>query len=52
VHEFMTEQGFHLMDLRAWHRGNRVLMETDMLFRRNELAPTVDEHRLGDRDYI
>ena len=52
VHEFMVAQGFHLMNFRAWHRGNNVLMETDMLFRRNELAPEVDLHRVGDRDYI
>jgi FkbM family methyltransferase len=35
--------GFHLMALRTWHRGNHVLMETDMLFRRNGLQPAVDE---------
>ena len=43
VFEFLTARGFHLMTMRAWHRGNHVLMETDMLFRRNELAPPVDE---------
>jgi len=41
--EFLTARGFHLMAMRAWHRGNHVLMETDMLFRRNGLAPPVDE---------
>jgi FkbM family methyltransferase len=43
VFEFLRDRGFHLMTLRAWHRGNHVLMETDMLFRRNDLAPPVDE---------
>ena len=43
VTEFMQAAGFHLMALRAWHRGNHVLMETDMLFRRDGLAPPVDE---------
>lgn len=42
VWDHLTERGFHLMDLRAWHRGNHVLMETDMLFRRDALAPPVD----------
>jgi FkbM family methyltransferase len=43
VYHFMCRQGFHLMGMRAWHRGNHVLMESDMLFRRNELMPPVDE---------
>ncbi|MGH1542060.1 MAG: FkbM family methyltransferase [Arenicella sp.] len=43
VHEFMAAQGFHLQTMRAWHRGNHVLMETDMLFRHNRLAGPVDE---------
>jgi FkbM family methyltransferase len=43
VVEFLQDEGFHLMALRTWHRGNHVLIETDMLFRRNELAPNVDE---------
>jgi FkbM family methyltransferase len=43
VFEFLTARGFHLAGMRAWHRGNHVLMETDMLFRRNDLAPPVDE---------
>jgi FkbM family methyltransferase len=47
---FMEEQGFHLMHLRAWHRGNQVLVETDMLFRRNDLAPPIDRSR--DRSYV
>jgi len=52
VHDYLVEQGFHLMNFRAWHRGNDVLMETDMLFRRNALAPEVDGDREKDRDYI
>jgi FkbM family methyltransferase len=43
VFEFLQDHGFHLMSMRAWHRGNHVLMETDMLFRRNGLAPPVDD---------
>ena len=43
VYRFMKAHDFHLMGMRTWHRGNHVLMETDMLFRRNELAPPVDE---------
>lgn len=42
VFEFMTARGFHLMAMRSWHRGNHVLVETDMLFRRNELAGPID----------
>ena len=47
---FMESQGFHLMHLRAWHRGNRVLVETDLLFRRNDLAPPINPER--DRHYL
>lgn len=47
---FMESQGFHLMHLRAWHRGNRVLVETDLLFRRNDLGPPIDRER--DRYYL
>lgn len=43
VHELMTEAGFHLQAMRAWHRGNQVLVETDMLFRHNRLAGPVDD---------
>lgn len=43
VHDFMVQAGFHLQAMRAWHRGNQVLMETDMLFRHNRLAGPVDE---------
>jgi len=42
VFEFLTARGFHLMAMRSWHRGNHVLVESDMLFRRNELAPPAD----------
>ena len=42
VFAFLEARGFHLMAMRAWHRGNHVLVETDMLFRRNELMPEVD----------
>ena len=43
VFRFMKDHDYHLMGMRTWHRGNHVLMETDMLFRRNALAPPVDE---------
>lgn len=43
IFRFLTEKGFHLMALRSWHRGNHVLMETDMLFRRNDLKTSVNE---------
>jgi FkbM family methyltransferase len=46
----MEAAGFHLVDLRVWHRGNRVLMESDLLFRRDDLAPPVRTER--DRDYL
>ena len=49
---FMESQGFHLMHLRAWHRGNRVLVETDLLFRRNDLAPPIVARPDRDRDYL
>ena len=52
VYEFMVSQGFHLMNFRAWHEGNDVLMETDMLFRRNDLAPEVGENSKAERKYI
>ena len=42
VHEFMIKAGFHLQNMRAWHRGNKVLMETDMLFRHDRLAGSID----------
>lgn len=47
---FLEKQGFHLMHLRSWHRGNRVLVETDMIFRRNDLAPEIDQST--DRYYL
>jgi len=52
VHDLMRSKGFHLMNWRAWHRGNRVLMETDMLFRRNGLEELVPDHTEYDRYYI
>lgn len=52
VHQFMVDQGFHMMDFRAWHRGNRVLIESDMLFRRNDLAPSIDGNYPEEREYI
>lgn len=42
VFDFLDASGFHLTDMRAWHRGNRALVESDMLFRRNELMPPID----------
>lgn len=48
--EQMSALGFHLFDLRAWHRGNRMLVEADLLFRRNALAPPVSTE--GDRWYV
>lgn len=50
VFEFLTERGFHLMTMRAWHRGNHRLVETDMLFRRDDLAPPGDKQR--ERYYL
>lgn len=46
----MESRGFHLMTLRAWHRGNHRLVETDMLFRRNGLETDIDRSR--DRFYV
>jgi FkbM family methyltransferase len=42
VANFLNDKGFHLIGMQAWHRGNHVLMEADMLFRRNDLMPPVD----------
>lgn len=50
VFEFLSERGFHLMTMRAWHRGNHALVETDMLFRRDGLAPPGDPQR--ERYYL
>lgn len=50
VHSEMEKRGFHLMTMRAWHRGNHRLVETDMLFRRNGLEPDID--RAKDRYYV
>ena len=43
VFHHLSARGFHLMAMQAWHRGNHVLMEADMLFRRDDLIPPVDE---------
>ena len=51
VHEFMQQNNFHLMDFRAWHRGNHKLLEADLLFRHNYLLPPVDDNEYG-RYYI
>jgi FkbM family methyltransferase len=42
VYAHMDHHGFHLIGMRAWHRGNQTLMESDMLFRRNDLMPEID----------
>lgn len=42
VFTHLDAHGFHLMTMRAWHRGNHALVETDMLFRRNDLMPPID----------
>lgn len=42
VFDFLDAHGFHLIAMRAWHRGNLTLVESDMLFRRNDLMPPVD----------
>jgi FkbM family methyltransferase len=42
VADYLLDRGFHLMGLRAWHRGNHALVETDMLFRRAALTPPID----------
>ena len=43
VFDFLTLNGFHLMGMQGWHRGNHALVEVDMLFRRNELMSRIDE---------
>lgn len=42
VHDWLDAHGFHLIAMRAWHAGNLALVETDMLYRRNELMPPRD----------
>lgn len=42
IFNFLADRGFHLMAQRSWHRGNHVLMETDMLFRRDGLEGPID----------
>jgi hypothetical protein len=46
IYEFLSQRGFHLMAMQAWHRGNHKLMETDMLFRRDDLLLPIDD-RVG-----
>ena len=46
VHAELEKRDFHLMTMRAWHRGNHRLVETDMLFRRNDLAPDIDREKM------
>jgi FkbM family methyltransferase len=41
VFNYVTAQGFHLIGMRSWHRGNHTLMEADLLFRRDDLMPPV-----------
>jgi len=43
VADFLLNSGFHLVSMRAWHRGNNRLIETDMLFRRNGLEGPIDK---------
>ncbi len=42
VFDHMVARGFHLIGLRAWHRGNQALVESDLLFRRDDLMPPID----------
>jgi FkbM family methyltransferase len=42
VYTYLDRHGFHLIGMRAWHRGNQTLVESDMLFRRNDLMPAID----------
>jgi hypothetical protein len=39
----LDAHGFHLVGFQAWHRGNQTLIEGDLLFRRNDLMPPVDD---------
>ncbi len=41
VCDYLDAAGFHLIGMRAWHRGNLTLVEGDMLFRRNDLMPPI-----------
>ena len=50
VYEKLYQCGFHLISMQAWHRGNHMLVETDMLFRRNDLATGISEE--FDRKYV
>ena len=49
VFEYLTANGFHLIGLRTYHRGNLTLMETDLLFRRDALMPSVDPNLKVDK---
>ena len=42
VFDHLTGHGFHLIGMRAWHRGNHALVEADLLFRRDDLMPPID----------
>lgn len=50
VVDFMLKKNFHLMNLRTWHRGNGVLVESDLLFRKNGLEGAMFTDR--DRVYL
>jgi FkbM family methyltransferase len=50
IADFLLDKDFHLMNMRAWHRGNEKLIETDMLFRRNGLEGEIDES--FERTYV
>ena len=52
VYDFLSKHDFHLMDYRAWHRGDQVLIETDMLFRRNGLQPKIESAVGEERYYV
>jgi FkbM family methyltransferase len=52
VHDYLVASGFHLINWRSWHRGNHVMIETDMLFRRNGLEQEVLEGQDHVREYI
>ena len=43
VCDFLAGNGFHLIGMQGWHRGNNAFVEVDMLFRRNELMAPIDE---------
>jgi FkbM family methyltransferase len=49
VFDYVTGQGFHLIGMRSYHRGNLTLMEADMLFRRDDLMPPVAADQATDK---